>query len=62
MMTPRWLAHVLGISPKTLRHWLRQDDLTHGRNHAHRSRWYIDPETGRRMYLRRQTMRKTGAA
>jgi hypothetical protein len=38
-MTPYELACELGISPKTLRAWLRR---TYGKNHVKNSRWFID--------------------
>lgn len=39
-MTPTEVAEMLGISPKTLRAWLR---VKYGKYHLWNSRWYLTP-------------------
>jgi hypothetical protein len=56
-VSPWWLAHVFGIHPKTLRHWLRQEFPQKAPGKGHR--WVITAPMGRRMYLRRRKMRRT---
>lgn len=57
-MTPRALAYILGIDPKTMRHWLRTEypEQAPGKGHL----WSVDDRMAKVMLRRRLASRRLG--